>query len=162
MELPRFHRLRRAYYRLEGTACRACGAIAFPPRPACAACRSADIAPHLLSGRGRLYSFTRVAQPPRGFASLAPYAVGMVRLEEGPLVTAQLADCEGEELAIGMPMEMVTRKIRDACENGLIVYGYKFRPAFRPHGNPSRPADPRPDTRASGIRPGTPAPGAEP
>ena len=27
-----------------------------------------------------------------------------------------------------MPVEMVTRKIREHAEHGLIVYGYKFRP----------------------------------
>ena len=132
MELPRYHRLRGALYRLEGSVCRGCGARAFPARPACGASRSADVAKSPLSGRGSLWSFTRIAQPPRGFASVAPYAVGMVRLAEGPLVTAQLADTEGVDLAIGMEMEMVTRKIRDAQENGFIVYGYKFRPALRP------------------------------
>jgi uncharacterized OB-fold protein len=132
VELPRFHRLRSALYRLEGSACRACGARAFPPRAVCGACRSADQAPAAFSGRGRLYSFTRIAQPPRGFASVAPYAVGMVRLDEGPLVTAQLADADGVDLRVDMEVEMVTRKIRDACENGFIVYGYKFRPLLRP------------------------------
>jgi len=30
---------------------------------------------------------------------------------------------------IGMPVEMITRKIRsDGDERGLLVYGYKFRP----------------------------------
>ena len=132
MELPRYHRLRGALYRLEGSVCRACDARSFPARTVCAACRSAEVTPAGFSGRGRLWSFTRVAQPPRGFASVAPYAVGMVRLAEGPLVTAQLADSEGVDLAIGMEMEMVTRKIRDAQENGFIVYGYKFRPAVHP------------------------------
>jgi len=28
-----------------------------------------------------------------------------------------------------MPVEMVTRKIREFGEEGVIVYGYKFRPA---------------------------------
>jgi len=33
---------------------------------------------------------------------------------------------------IGMPVEMVTRKIRnDGSDRGIIVYGYKFRPAVR-------------------------------
>jgi scaffold protein (connect acetoacetyl-CoA thiolase and HMG-CoA synthase) len=132
MELPRYHRLRGALYRLEGSACRGCEARAFPARTVCAACGSRDTAPFTFSGRGILWSFARVAQAPRGFASVAPYAVGMVRLAEGPLVTAQLADAEGVDLAIGMEMEMVTRKIRDAQENGFIVYGYKFRPALRP------------------------------
>ena len=32
---------------------------------------------------------------------------------------------------IGMPVEMVTRKLRtDGDERGLLVYGYKFRPAM--------------------------------
>jgi len=132
MELPRYHRLRGALYRLEGSACRSCDARSFPARTVCATCKSADVAPAGFCGRGTLWSFTRVAQPPRGFASVAPYGVGMVRLVEGPLVTAQLADVEGVDMAIGMVVEMVTRKIRDAQENGFIVYGYKFRPALRP------------------------------
>jgi uncharacterized OB-fold protein len=33
---------------------------------------------------------------------------------------------------IGMPVEMVTRKIRsDGDERGMLVYGYKFRPVLR-------------------------------
>jgi len=87
--------------------------------------------PFAFSGRGTLYSWSRVLQPARGFASMAPYVVGMVRLEEGPLVSAQLADADGVDLAIGMPLEMVTRKIRDAEEHGYIVYGYKFRPLLK-------------------------------
>jgi hypothetical protein len=131
MELPRYHRMRRALYRLEGSACPSCNGRFFPPRSVCPACRKPGLVPHLFGGRGTLYSFTRVEQPPRGFASVAPYAVGMVRLEEGPLVTAQLADTEGVELAIGMPVEMVTRAVRDSAEHGFIAYGYKFRPLLR-------------------------------
>jgi uncharacterized OB-fold protein len=48
-------------------------------------------------------------------------------LDEGPLVTAQLTDVDPDELEIGMPVEMVTRKLREEGEDGLIVYGYKFR-----------------------------------
>ncbi len=131
MELPRYHRMRRALYRLEGSVCRSCSGRFFPPRTVCPACRTTTLEPCPFSGRGTLYSYTRVEQAPRGFASVAPYAVGMVRLEEGPLLSAQLTDTEGAELAIGMPVEMATRKIRDAEEHGYIVYGYKFRPLLR-------------------------------
>jgi len=62
---------------------------------------------------------------------MAPYLIGMVRLEEGPLVSAQLADADGVDLTIGMPVEMVARRLRDADEHGYIVYGYKFRPLLR-------------------------------
>jgi hypothetical protein len=34
-----------------------------------------------------------------------------------------------EDVEIGMPVEMVTRKLREEGEDGLIVYGYKFRPS---------------------------------
>jgi scaffold protein (connect acetoacetyl-CoA thiolase and HMG-CoA synthase) len=46
------------------------------------------------------------------------------------MVTAQITDVENSAVEIGMPVEMVTRKMRnDGDERGLIVYGYKFRPA---------------------------------
>ncbi|OLD65707.1 MAG: hypothetical protein AUI52_06490 [Acidobacteria bacterium 13_1_40CM_2_68_10] len=128
MELPRYHRLRGPYYRLEGRACPGCSRRFFPPRSVCPSCKSGGLRPFAFCGRATLYSWSHVLQPARGFASMAPYTVGMVRLEEGPLVSAQLADADGVELAVGMPLEMVTRKIRDADEHGYIVYGYKFRP----------------------------------
>ena len=43
MELPRYHRLRGAYYRLEGSACSACDRRFFPPRPVCPSCKGQDL-----------------------------------------------------------------------------------------------------------------------
>ena len=131
MELPRHHRMRRTLYRLEGSACPSCAARFFPPLHVCPSCRKDGLRPFVFSGRGTLYSFTRVVQAPRGFGSLAPYSVGMVRLDEGPLITAPLTDVDGVDLAIGTPVEMVTRKIKDSTDHGYIVYGYKFRPLVR-------------------------------
>jgi uncharacterized OB-fold protein len=131
VQLPRYHRLRQSLYRLEGSHCSECGMKYFPRRKLCPACRAQDLEPYRFSGRGTIYSFTDVHQPPRGFGSLGSYPVGMVRLEEGPLVTCQLTDIDGVELAIGMDVEMVTRKIQDVAEHGYIVYGYKFRPQMR-------------------------------
>jgi uncharacterized OB-fold protein len=55
--------------------------------------------------------------------------VAIVKLEEGPMLTAQLTDLGEQPISIGMPVEMVTRKMRnDGDERGIIVYGYKFRP----------------------------------
>jgi len=55
--------------------------------------------------------------------------VALVKLDEGPMITAQLTDVDNSAVEIGMPVEMVTRKMRnDGDERGLIVYGYKFRP----------------------------------
>ena len=131
MQLPRYHRLRKAFYRLEGSRCGACDRLFFPSRPLCPSCRSEDMQAHRFNGSGTLYSYSRMTQSPRGFQSIGPYTVGMVRLDEGPLIMAQLTDVEGVELSIDMPVEMVTRKLREDSDHGYIVYGYKFRPVMR-------------------------------
>lgn len=53
-----------------------------------------------------------------------------MRLEEGPLVTAQLTDLGEEQVEIGTPVEMVTRKLGADGDRGMLVYGYKFRPVL--------------------------------
>ena len=57
-----------------------------------------------------------------------PYLVALVKLAEGPLVTAQLTDIDAADARIGLAVEVVTRRIRDGGPDGLILYGYKFRP----------------------------------
>jgi len=69
-----------------------------------------------------------VAQAPRGFS--APYLVALVALEEGPRVAAQLTDVDPADVTIGMPVEMVTRRIQERGPHGYLVYGYKFRPVL--------------------------------
>lgn len=131
MELPRYHRLRTAFYRLQASRCTACGQIYFPPRPVCLGCGSADLAPLPLSGRGRVVSFTRVYQPARGFNDFAGHLTALIELREGIRVTAQLTDVGPEKIAAGQEVEMVVRRLRSDEERGLIVYGYKFRPVLR-------------------------------
>ena len=49
------------------------------------------------------------------------------------MVTAQLTDLGVKKAEIGMPVEMVTRRIReDGDEHGMLIYGYKFRPVLKP------------------------------
>ncbi len=128
MDLARNWRLKDQRYRLEGVMCANCGTKFFPPRQVCTECKSRNLAPFKFSGRGELYSFTTLYQAPLGFESGVPYAVGMIKLDEGPMVEAQLTDVNPADLKIGQRVEMVTRKLRELGEEGLIVYGYKFRP----------------------------------
>ncbi len=126
MDLPRFHRLRSAYYRLEGQVCGSCGAIQFPSRMTCRTCGGAALASHALSGRGTVHSYSEVAQAPEGFEP--PHLMALVRLDEGVVIAAQLTDVDAEDVEIDMPVEMVTRRIREHGPQGFLVYGYKFRP----------------------------------
>lgn len=122
-------RLREQRYQLVGNVCLKCGMKHFPPRQVCTKCRGTEFEAFHFSGKGELYTFTTLRAAPAGFEAFTPYSVGMVRLDEGPMVEAMLTDVNEDELEIGLRMEMVTRKIRqEEGERGLLVYGYKFRP----------------------------------
>ncbi|MCS7011750.1 MAG: Zn-ribbon domain-containing OB-fold protein [Anaerolineales bacterium] len=131
MEIPRHWRLKEQRYNLVGTTCVHCNEKFFPPRQICPRCGQTEMKPYTFSGRGEVYSFTTIYEPPDGYEENVPYTVALVRLEEGTLVTAQLTDLDGAP-EIGMPVEMVTRRLRqDGDERGLLVYGYKFRPVLK-------------------------------
>lgn len=115
-------------YNLVGKKCGNCGSVFFPPRFVCAECNP----PHKtidfkLSGIGKVFSFTFVHSPPEEHAYMSPYILAIVELKEGPKLTAQIVECDEKEVYIDMPVEMVFRRITEDG-NGLIHYGYKFRP----------------------------------
>jgi uncharacterized protein len=127
-QIARHWRLNPQRYGLVGEVCRSCQGKIFPPRDVCPHCAENAETLFQFSGLGEIYSHTTVHNPPEGYEAVAPYTVALIRLEEGPLVTAQLTDVDQAQVKIGMPVEMVTRKLREEGEEGLILYGYKFRP----------------------------------
>ncbi len=133
MEIPRHWRLNQQRYGLVGEVCPHCDTKIFPPRDICPACGKDAKTAFAFSGRGEVFSFTTIYEAPTGFDETAPYTVALVKLEEGPLITAQLTDLGETNPEIGMPVEMVTRRLRsDGDERGMLVYGYKFRPVMTP------------------------------
>ena len=132
MEIPRHWRLKQQRYGLVGEVCPHCDVKIFPPRDICPSCGKEAKTSFTFSGNGEVFSFTTVYEAPSGFNETAPYTVALVKLNEGPMVTAQLTDL-GETLPeIGMPVEMVTRRLRsDGDERGMLIYGYKFRPVMQ-------------------------------
>jgi uncharacterized OB-fold protein len=132
MEIHRHWRLRKQRYSLVGEVCPHCDEKIFPPRDICPECGGEAKTEFSFSGHGEVYSYTKVYDAPAGYEDVAPYTVAMVKLAEGPMVTAQLTDIEPKSVSIGMPVEMVTRRLRsDGDERGLLVYGYKFRPVLQ-------------------------------
>ena len=83
-----------------------------------------------LSGRGELYSFSTMYNVTRGYEEQRPYTIAIVRLDDGPMVTAQLTDVDAADVHIGMRVEMVTRRLREDGDQGQIIYGFKFRPVL--------------------------------
>ena len=66
-------------------ACSTCGAAQTLARYACRACGSKELQWRVARGTGRVYSVTTVARAPSDeFRPLAPYALAIVELDEGP------------------------------------------------------------------------------
>lgn len=128
MEVSRHWRLKDQRYALVGETCDSCGVKLFPPRDVCLECEAPAKELYTFTGVGEIFSFSTIYDAPAGFAANAPYTVALVKLDEGPIVTAQLTDVDKDELTIGMKVEMVTRKLRTDGPEGMIIYGYKFRP----------------------------------
>jgi uncharacterized protein len=71
--------------------CSSCGKLNMYPRYACPFCQSDALTWQKASGYGTLHSYTilRVGAP-EGFAADLPYALGIVKLEEGVQLLARL------------------------------------------------------------------------
>lgn len=112
--------------KLLGSRCRETGVVYFPAEIMNPDTRRTGTMEQVeIDGRGRLVSYTVVARGLPGFAS--PYALGVIALEDGPSMIAQLADWDAESLKCGMPVEMTIRTIRTG-KDGTRYVGPKFRP----------------------------------
>ena len=85
--------------------CKECGTLRHPPRPMCAECRSYEWDVVDASGRGTVYSFV-VNHYPQVPAFDYPLAVGLVELEEGTRLVANVIGVEPGDISVGMPVEV--------------------------------------------------------
>jgi uncharacterized OB-fold protein len=65
------------------------------------------------SGKGELYSFTITHVPTAGFEARAPYVIGMIELDEGVRIIANLVNIEIEDVEIGMRMKVAWERLSD-------------------------------------------------
>jgi uncharacterized OB-fold protein len=83
--------------------CTSCGTLRHPPLPACGNCRSLDWDTLEAGGRGTLYSFV-VVHFPQVAAFDYPLPIGLVELEEGTRVVANIDGFAPGALRIGQPL----------------------------------------------------------
>lgn len=103
--------------------CDDCGTLRFPASELCSNCLSTHASWTGVSGRGEVYSFNvmhQVYHP--GFAPQVPYAVVVVKLEEGTKLVSNLVGVKPHEIKCGMPVEVIFEKVSDQ------VTLPKFRP----------------------------------
>lgn len=99
--------------------CNSCGKPNMWPRYACPHCQSEDLDWVKSAGRGVLHSFCVLRQgAPEGFEQDIPYAIGVVKLDEGVQLAVRLQPHgEGDWSAYQCddPVEFVGREDRREC-----------------------------------------------
>lgn len=98
--------------------CASCARFNHAPSRACPACGSEDLRYVPVSGRGQIYSYTVISDPPGpGFRDLVPFVVGVVELAEQPrlLMVTNLVGIDPAQLRIGLDVEVTFEDITDDC-----------------------------------------------
>lgn len=85
--------------------CVSCARLRHPPRPMCPHCRSFEWDHVVSGGRGEVYSYVVHHHPPVPGREM-PFAVALVRLEEGTRIVGNVVDTDPSTVEVGMPVEV--------------------------------------------------------
>jgi uncharacterized OB-fold protein len=105
--------------RLTGIRCGGCGELAIPPKEFCATCQKRDWQPIALAGSGTIVSYTVIRVAPRGRGGEVPYAVAVVKLDEGVSLLGRVVDIPLDALKSGLRV-----RFRPIELNGETVSGF--------------------------------------
>ncbi len=129
--IPQFWRNRYSHYRLTITKCRRCGGKAYFRRLRCPYCGSSDVEVIESRGKGTLLTYTISYYRREGDEEYLPRIVGLIRLDEGVVVPAEIVDTSPDEVKEGLRVEAVLRRYSSDDPYGLIYYGLKFIPLLK-------------------------------
>jgi uncharacterized OB-fold protein len=90
--------------KLLGGKCKKCGKVHLPPRPLCDNCYSKEFEWIEVPTKGKLLTYTVIHIAPTQFQSMAPYAMGIVQLENGFKMPGMIRDVKPEQIEIGMSL----------------------------------------------------------
>ena len=94
--------------------CSSCTESYFPPRPFCPKCGGRDVEGYKASGKAVLWSYV-INHRPRPDMGTEPYAIAVVKLDEGPTMMTNIVDCAQtpEALALDMAVQVSFAKQTD-------------------------------------------------
>ncbi len=97
-----------AEHRLVVQRCTACEHTRLPPAPVCPECRSTESDWKEVSGKGEIYTYTRVHRP-MAMEQKLPFVIAVVALEGsgGVRMMSNIVGIEPDQVEIGMPVELV-------------------------------------------------------
>ena len=102
--------------------CKGCGSLRHPPGPVCPSCHSFEWDTVQASGRGTVYSFV-VMHYPEVPPFDHPNPIGLIELEEGTRLVAQLVGIKPADVQIGQAVQVEFNTFND---------GEMILPQFRP------------------------------
>ena len=102
--------------------CDDCSSLIWYPRAICPECGSMRTDWLQVSGRGRVYSYTVNHRGEGPYRGSPPYVLAYVELDEGPRMMTNIVETDGQNLAVGLPVEVV---FHDTGEGNAL-------PRFRP------------------------------
>ena len=100
--------------KLMGSKCKDCGTLYVPVRKLCTKCNTANMEWVEMSGEGELVAFTSITVGTpyfiqKGYDRTKPYCFSIIKLKEGPMVSAQLVGVDESKpntIKIGMPVKV--------------------------------------------------------
>lgn len=104
---------------LTAVRCGSCGELAIPPRELCPACHARAWQPVPLIGEGTITSFTVIRVAPRAHAADAPYAIAVVKLQEGVSILGRIVDIPLDKVAVGLPVRFRPLGAQDQTSIGF-------------------------------------------
>ncbi len=84
--------------------CQKCGKINLPPRPLCDKCYNQEFKWVTFPNKGTLLTYSIIHIAPHQFQHVAPYAVGIVQLENGAKLPGMISSIPHDQLQIGMEL----------------------------------------------------------
>jgi uncharacterized OB-fold protein len=115
---------------LIGSRCRKCQEVVFPQMSDCPNCVSHDtMERYRLRGHGHLRDFVVAHRGPTGFA--VPYVQAYVKLDDGPVVYANLDGVDPDESRIELGIEVEMRIGVVKTVDGVDFVGWTFHPVER-------------------------------
>jgi uncharacterized protein len=110
-----------------GSKCKKCGEYYYPRRYVCLVCGNRDLEKTRLSGKGKIWSFTKIDQAmPKTLIREVPYVIAVVELQEKVLVKGILKNVLKTELKLGAEVEAVFEKVSEDKEGNDLI-AFKFR-----------------------------------
>lgn len=96
--------------KLMGNRCKGCGGYHIPPRPICPKCGAQQLEWVEFGGDGTVEAITVNRTPSTAFKGRGPYAVAIVRLDEGPSISGLIADANPEKMTVGTRVKFTAVK----------------------------------------------------